>query len=861
MAKATAKSTSKRPPKPQWFKRLNKLAKQPRFRRFYVLSSIVVLLATTVLWAILGARTQQANADQLANAYLFEDEPTFKGAQLPTQHSFLLKWPLWLLIKLAGYSSFSFIAATVCVVLITVGVLSYIMYRIERRPLVYATLNLALASVLLMVPTQPYAGALLPVSMAMVTTRNLEYLIYIAVLVLLLRPGRLREYGTMLALALLALLIASDHLFLTLSLGASLLVLAAGWLWKYAAWKVQGARQLGLTVLAAILSAGLLQLLRSVNLLQVAGANGAAPYAITTAPKDIILGIWYGLTGLLTTIGANPVHDAVQLNQIPNRLFHNVLQFGLLSYVVNFGLLVAAGIGFYAMFTKVWRRKTTKRAPPLAHSLSVAMAATTITALVLFIGSQHYYAVDARYVGVAPFALFIVLATWSRQRKWQAPYVVLCGALFGVSCLFASAHAVLAYQSAHEAEQPLLVRNQKVIQALQNHHVDALVGDYWRTLPIKQESNGAVPILPLENCTTTRTVLTSNHWTIDLETHRFAYLLSFDKGQTDYPACSLEQVAATYGRPSASTLIAGTLSNPKEMLLFYDNGTNETTVGDSEGTILPVELASLGNLACEDPTVMNVVAHQDDDLLFMNPDLLQSLGEGRCVRTVYVTAGDSGGVQSYWLAREQGSEAAYARMLQAKDEWVQYVVRLGTGQYVTLATLRSNPKVSLVFMRLPDGNLDGKGFAHTKHQSLARLSNGEIKYETSVDGQSRYNSATLQATLHELMQAFQPQEVRTQSGLFGTMFTDHSDHRATGALATQAFARYKNDNEASTIAYYMGYSIREQEPNVSGNELAVKQAAFLAYAKHDPSVCGTSEQCEQTPTYGSYLLRQYRVDQ
>jgi len=39
--------------------------------------------------------------------------------------------------------------------------------------------------------------------------------------------------------------------------------------------------------------------------------------------------------------------------------------------------------------------------------------------------------------------------------------------------------------------------------------------------------------------------------------------------------------------------------------------------------------------------------------------------------------------------------------------------------------------------------------------------------------------------------------------------------------------------------------------------LQTKEAVFLAYAKFDNSVCQSPQQCEQTPTYGSYLKRQY----
>src|ERR1700712_780431 len=61
--------------------------------------------------------------------------------------------------------------------------------------------------------------------------------------------------------------------------------------------------------------------------------------------------------------------------------------------------------------------------------------------------------------------------------------------------------------------------------------------------------------------------------------------------------------------------------------------------------------------------------HQDDTLLFMSPRLQSELDSGRCVRTVFVTAGDAGMPASYWEGREAGVEAAYAEMAGVADTW------------------------------------------------------------------------------------------------------------------------------------------------------------------------------------------------
>ena len=81
-------------------------------------------------------------------------------------------------------------------------------------------------------------------------------------------------------------------------------------------------------------------------------------------------------------------------------------------------------------------------------------------------------------------------------------------------------------------------------------------------------------------------------------------------------------------------------------------------------TVTAVALVLLGGrsivrsapLACPQGTTLNFVAHEDDDLLFLSPDLLHDLHNGKCVTTVLLTAGDAGDVSSYWLGREDGSK-------------------------------------------------------------------------------------------------------------------------------------------------------------------------------------------------------------
>ena len=67
--------------------------------------------------------------------------------------------------------------------------------------------------------------------------------------------------------------------------------------------------------------------------------------------------------------------------------------------------------------------------------------------------------------------------------------------------------------------------------------------------------------------------------------------------------------------------------------------------------------------------VFEIVAHPDDDLLFIDPDLAAVVSHATAVRTVVISAGDAGLDASYWKSREAGLRAAYARLAGAPNSW------------------------------------------------------------------------------------------------------------------------------------------------------------------------------------------------
>ncbi|KAE8335098.1 putative deacetylase LmbE-like domain-containing protein [Aspergillus arachidicola] len=248
-------------------------------------------------------------------------------------------------------------------------------------------------------------------------------------------------------------------------------------------------------------------------------------------------------------------------------------------------------------------------------------------------------------------------------------------------------------------------------------------------------------------------------------------------------------------------------------------------------------LAAIGflyRLPCSAAQTLNIVAHQDDDLLFLSPNLLHEIQGGRRVRTVFLTAGDAGEVSSgYWEQRQAGSQAAYAQMADVSDIWTQSDAGID-GKNIPTFTLDGNPDVSLVFLQLPDGNGLGDGFPSTGSASLQKLWQSEISSIQTVNGSTSYTSDELLDTLATLMSDFNPDQINTQDYAHAYGDGDHSDHHTTAYYVQKAAERYSTTH---TLTGYTGYSIASMAQNVFGDDLNAKQSAFFTYAAHDSKVC------------------------
>lgn len=256
---------------------------------------------------------------------------------------------------------------------------------------------------------------------------------------------------------------------------------------------------------------------------------------------------------------------------------------------------------------------------------------------------------------------------------------------------------------------------------------------------------------------------------------------------------------------------------------------------------------------------MIVVAHQDDDLLFMNPTIAGLIAGPAPVTAIYLTAGDAGRDETYWSGRELGQKHAYAEMAGSDvSDWVDETVQLTVNaqQYqIASSYLSDDPDVRLYFLRLPDGFGAGHGSERYGNQSLEHLLDGDIDQITAVDGSATYTVHQLTAVMTALIDLHGPERLHIQDHTSDHAGIEHSDHLATAEFASVAAAAATDP--LSVISYH-GYATWGFEENLTEAEHALVREVFLEYAAYDPLVFGSDG--DLIESYEEWVQREYVAD-
>lgn len=272
--------------------------------------------------------------------------------------------------------------------------------------------------------------------------------------------------------------------------------------------------------------------------------------------------------------------------------------------------------------------------------------------------------------------------------------------------------------------------------------------------------------------------------------------------------------------------------------------------------------------------VLHIIAHQDDDLYFMNPDLVRSLQDGDRVATVVVTAGEGDGINvdtdepqraavppdfaGYSTERGCGLRSAYARMATGNRDhpWRREPVELVPGFAAERFTLDGHDEVCLYFLQIHMGAPTERGV----RTRLTDLWEGAIRTQATLPVRGCTVGTVQHVTREQVIGALtavlaheRPTTVRTMDpdpehdgGREGYVGSDHADHTTTTQFALAALARHRDTGHNPVVEHYRAYANRFWGYNLDSAATAEKAEYLATYAGLDaPTVCphGTCRTC------------------
>ncbi|MGW6569883.1 PIG-L family deacetylase [Streptomyces sp. NPDC054975] len=273
-----------------------------------------------------------------------------------------------------------------------------------------------------------------------------------------------------------------------------------------------------------------------------------------------------------------------------------------------------------------------------------------------------------------------------------------------------------------------------------------------------------------------------------------------------------------------------------------------------------------------DVAVAQIVAHPDDDLFFMNPDIAQSIRSGRSLTTVYLTAGEADGVNArrgdipqpapdkagYAAARQNGIRAAYAEMATGSrtSPWDRVSIPTVGGGAAQLDVLRAAPQVSLVWMQVREAG----AISADRPESMNGLWNGRVQVlasqratGTPVTSDFTYTKDQMIDAIVGVLERIRPTFVRIQDPTPGKhrtgTLTDHQDHVYGARFAQAALERYATRSTASGrphfgVQNYLGYPTSSLPRTLDAETAEAKLSTMRTYSWSDGvNDCGDPVGC------------------
>lgn len=509
----------------------------------YIFFGLLILAVIYCAWY--ANYYNSGNSDDIVYPYLFSHF-RFHDILLPSQHSNLLKFPLYILQALLPYNFTTFTLVNLSLALITiVGWAILLVWLFGKR---YAPLIcLALMSVLL-------GSKLLNYDLLGNTARNIEYpfvlafILYVGSL-LEKRPLSRRRLVLGIVLGILfAMTIAGDSFFLYTIVSSILLVIFLWWFAPDTATKSK--QQFGL-VASYILGCSVFALVMR----EAVKVLGIAHYFTDPAFLPHILplnhlgpSISTATTQLLDLFNANVFGQKI----LPSHslLFINLLLLGI-------GII---GLAFILRDTvKVAERKALlgKIELPRVFTLAVAAWAAFVMFAVYIISDLVVVkspsgvittALQERYLTMLPL-LLIIGVTYFVWRNFGKRNLIMLGLpiIIGL-CIIISAGSI---RQTNRYDDSLRVNQIAVAQAAQSNHIHLLLSGYWYGATTRFWSHGSVMYASVGSCNIPDPPInTQLSWYKPTPTvHRSALLVVHQGIDLPFSICSAQQLDRIYGKP------------------------------------------------------------------------------------------------------------------------------------------------------------------------------------------------------------------------------------------------------------------------------------------------------------------------
>jgi hypothetical protein len=249
---------------------------------------------------------------------------------------------------------------------------------------------------------------------------------------------------------------------------------------------------------------------------------------------------------------------------------------------------------------------------------------------------------------------------------------------------------------------------------------------------------------------------------------------------------------------------------------------------------------------------MVVIAHFDDDMVFMQPELIEAI-EARSLTTVYVTSGDP----IYGIERAERNlkiaQIAYSSIAHSADWDCGYVL---VGNAPVHHCKLPGRGISMIGLDVPDGGVEGADY-DVGPLNLVEGGTPDVPLLGAVHGNATVDSIidTLAAVLTET----QPAEIHALD-LAATHDRDHPSHLFSSSFALWAAARV---GYRGPIQWHRGYNVKDENlPITLDGADAARARVMLGYYDACYFGCGPcGSSCPVlTEAHEGWMVRQYSYE-